>query len=226
MAKLKSKQPFITMLKINFLGDSITEGAMIDNPDKCFVTLVGNNLHCITRNYGVSGTRIGKALEPSDNPRFDLYFASRVQDMDDDADYIFIFGGTNDYGAKVKFGQIGDKTSETFCGGVYETIQELLKKYKKEQIVFIVQLYREDEQIPLNRSNDGKPGRVLQDYRDALIEVVKSFDIKLLDIKDIIGRGENNPLLVDGLHPNEEGHRVIAKLISDYVLELENENHQ
>ena len=143
--------------------------------------------------------------------------------MDRDADYVFIFGGTNDYGAKVRFGQIGDRTADTFCGGVCELITELLKYYKKEQIVFIVPLYREDEDIPLNRSEDGGPGRVLQEYRDALIEIVKSFDIKLFDIKDIIGKGENNPLLADGLHPNDEGHHLIAKLISDYVMELEHD---
>lgn len=210
------------MLKINFLGDSITEGALIDNQDDCFVHLVGEMLPCIARNYGVSGTRIGKAIVPSDEPSFDQYFASRIKDMDKDADYVFVFGGTNDYGAKVRFGEIGDKTADTFCGGVYEIIQELLKDFKKEQIIFIVQLYREDEQIPLNRSDDGKPGKVLQDYRDALIKIVTSFDIKLLDIKDIIGKGENNPLLVDGLHPNEKGHQVIAKLICDYLNKLEN----
>ena len=211
------------MLKINFLGDSITEGAIISSQDKCFVNVVGEMLHCVSRNYGISGTRIGKAVTPSENISFDQYFASRVKNMDRDADYVFVFGGTNDYGAQVKFGQIGDKTADTFCGGVYELITELLKYYKKEQIVFMVPLYREDEHIPLNRSGDGGPGRVLQEYRDALIEIVKSFDIKLFDIKDIIGKGENNPLLADGLHPNDEGHRVVAKLICDYVMELEHD---
>lgn len=208
------------MLKINFLGDSITEGAAASREGNEFVSLVAKMTNSITRNYGVGGTRLGIVVEPSPDPRYDLYFSSRVKDMNHDADYVFVFGGTNDYGAKVKFGQIGDTTPDTFCGGVYDLIIQLLKYYRKDQIIFIPPLYREDEHIPLNRSGDNMPPRTLQEYRDALETIVKSFDIQILDIKDIVGKAENNPLIADGLHPNDKGHYLIAQLISECIEKL------
>ena len=45
----------------------------------------------------------------------------------------------------------------------------------------------------------------------------EEFERNKLDIKDKFGKAENNPLLADGLHPNDEGHRLIATLLADYI---------
>lgn len=68
----------MNILKINFLGDSITEGVAASSPEKCYVELVADLLNCEVRNYGISGTRFAKQQKPSSNPLFDEYFASRV----------------------------------------------------------------------------------------------------------------------------------------------------
>ena len=46
------------MLKINFLGDSITEGCMASKPENGYVSLIGKMLNAEVRNYGIGGTRI------------------------------------------------------------------------------------------------------------------------------------------------------------------------
>ena len=50
-----------------------------------------------------------------------------------------------------------------------------------------------------------------------MVEELNKYQINILDIKDIIGKAENNPLLADGLHPNNAGHKLIAELICNYI---------
>ena len=209
------------MLKINFLGDSITEGCGSSSPSKCYVSLVEKMLPCEVRNYGISGTRIAKNISESLDPRTDLFFGDRVKDMNHDADYVFVFGGTNDYGhGDAPFGSFGDTNPETFFGGIDYLIRNLLKFYKQNQIIFILPLYRENENNPYGDGSKILPGKTLSEYREAMLKVLQKYDIKVLDIKDKVGKGENNPFLVDGLHPNDKGHQLIATLICEYIKKL------
>lgn len=206
------------MLKINFLGDSITEGALASDTSKTFVCLVGEFLKCEVRNYGISGTRIARQQKPSAVPQYDEYFASRVSNMKHDADFVFVFGGTNDFGhGDAPMGKKGDNTPDTFYGAMYDLISELLKFYKKEQIVFIPPLYRVDESNPYGDGEQTLIREPLPNYRKVMAEVLKERNITMFDIKDEIGKAENNPLIEDGLHPNDLGHNKIANLISNYI---------
>lgn len=206
------------MLKINFLGDSITEGALASQPDKCYVELVGKMLPAKVHNYGISATRIAKQIIPSIDPIWDKYFASRVKNMDQDADYVFVFGGTNDYGhGDAPLGKMGDKTPETFYGAMDDLINELLKYYQKDKITFIIPIYRLNEDNIYGDGSKKEPCHPLAIYRQAMVEELNKYQINILDIKDIIGKAENNPLLADGLHPNNAGHKLIAELICNYI---------
>ena len=84
-------------LKINFLGDSITQGTGSSSPENCYVSKVAEYTGALCRNYGIGGTRIARQQEPSEIAQFDLDFCQRVADMDPDADVVIVFGGTNDY---------------------------------------------------------------------------------------------------------------------------------
>lgn len=205
-------------MKINFLGDSITEGWCATSPDKCFVSLVGKALNCEVRNYGIGGTRFAIKTEPSLEPKFDLFYGDRVKEMDQDADIVFVFGGTNDYGhGDAPFGEFGDKDPHTFYGAIDYLINQLLLYYKKEQIVFILPLYRLNENNPYGDGSKLYPDKTLQEYREAIMKVLLEYNISILDIKDDIGKAEGNPLLEDGLHPNDDGYRKIATLVIQYI---------
>ena len=205
------------MLKINVLGDSITEGFSASDEKHSFVYLLSELTNSLVNNYGVCNSGIARRIIPNDDPRRMMFFASRVKDMDHSANYVFVFGGTNDYGrGAAKIGKESDHTPETFCGGLNCLIDELLKYYKREQIIFILPLYREEENLSIP-DEEGKPGHPLQYYRDLIEKIVSFNKIKVLDIKDKFGKAENNPLLADGLHPNDEGHRLIATLLADYI---------
>jgi len=53
-------------LKINFLGDSITQGAGVaDKENDCFVSIIRNKYGAVCRNYGIGATRIARKTIPS-----------------------------------------------------------------------------------------------------------------------------------------------------------------
>lgn len=208
-------------LKINFLGDSITAGCYSSSYDLCYVALVGKMLKAEVRNYGISGTRIAKQRVPSLNPDYDLYFASRVKDMNHDADFLFVFGGTNDFGhGDAPIGEIDDDTPDTFIGGMNVLIKEILKYYKKEQVVFILPLHRMGEKNPFGNGEKEEKSLPLDGYVSLMKEILNKNDIHILDIREEMGPGICNPLLYDGLHPNDKGHLKIAQLICEYIKTL------
>ena len=72
-------------IKINFLGDSITEGAGVSAPEHRYPDLIAAETGAICRNYGISGSRIARQYRPSADGRMDRDFCSRVAEMEPDA---------------------------------------------------------------------------------------------------------------------------------------------
>ena len=202
------------MLTINFLGDSITEGALASCEENTYVRQVGKMLDAKVRNYGISATRFAKQIVPSSDPRADLYFASRVDDMENDADYMIVFGGTNDFGhGDAPIGEMEDNTPDTYLGSLNVLIDKLLKYYKKEQIKFILPFHRLDEDNPFGDGSKKKSSLVLDGYVFLLKALLKKRGVEYYDFREEMGPGKDNPLLGDGLHPNDDGHKKLAELI-------------
>ena len=203
---------------INFLGDSITEGCGASRYENGFVPLIEKLLNCQVNNYGIGGTRIAKQLTPSLDPKWDLDFGSRVKELDPNADLTFVFGGTNDFGhGDAPIGNISDTEPTTFCGAMNNLIKELLKKFKKEQIVFILPIYRFNDDDPLGDHYRYKPTMPLQGYRDLMTEIISRYNIEVLDIKDLVGKPKDTKYFDDGLHPNDAGHRKITEILANFI---------
>ena len=200
--------------KINFLGDSITEGV---GTDYRFDQMIADREGAICRNYGISGTRIARNKGQSENPRFDLYYDSRVDEMDPDADVIVVFGGTNDFGhGDAQPGTMSDRTVDTFYGALHCLITHLKTRYPKAEIVFLTPLHRLFEDNP---AGDGfKPIGTfapLRRYVQIIREVCDHYSIPVLDLWRNSGLQPSIPVvqemyIPDGLHPNRAGHEIIA----------------
>ena len=107
-------------LKVNFIGDSITEGVGASSYETCYVSRFAAMTGAICRNYGISGTRIARRKVPYEIPEFDRDFNSRYHLMEEDADVIVVFGGTNDYGhGDAPIGEMSDRTVWTFYGALH-----------------------------------------------------------------------------------------------------------
>ena len=208
-------------LKINFLGDSITEGYGVADPAKKFVALVETMTGATCRNYGIGGTRIAKQSTPSENPRHDMDFCSRVEAMDSDADILVVFGGTNDYGhGDAPLGTFEDRTPDTFYGGLHTLYTSLIEKYPASTIVVMTPLHRSGECIPT------APGKApLKTYVEAIREVAEYYSLPLLDFFKTSGLQPavevvKSTYMPDGLHPNDKGHEILARKIIAFLQAL------
>ncbi len=205
-------------MKINFLGDSITEGAGASEKKYCFVSRVGEKLPCEALNYGVGGTRIARQDEGECLEDFNL----RALSMDKDADLVFVFGGTNDFGhGTSEMGDMSSKSVYTFYGAVKTLTEYLVNTYGKDKVIFILPIPRFDQDFTngdgSGRRKEGSPK--LYAYLDAIKEVVSFYGVKYLDFSKYFPKAKQGPsdLFFDGLHPNDKGHELLATLISDYV---------
>ena len=92
------------------LGDSITEGVGVSSVEKRYTDVFARITNSTVYNYGISGTRVARQTTPDDNPRFDLDFIGRVDEMVPNADLVVVFGGTNDFGhGDARFGVFEDR---------------------------------------------------------------------------------------------------------------------
>ncbi|MBR6668768.1 MAG: SGNH/GDSL hydrolase family protein [Clostridia bacterium] len=207
-------------LKINFLGDSITEGHGCTCDEAKFTSLIATKYGAVTRCYGIGGTRLARQTAPSENPRHDLDFPSRVAEMDPDADLIVVFGGTNDFGhGDAPFGASEDRTADTFCGALHELYTSLLKKYPEAVIMVMTPLHRASECEP------NMHGKVLADYVSAIRAAAEYYSLPVLDLWAVSGIQPAVPVMKDkympdGLHPNDAGHVILTGKIVKFIENL------
>ena len=125
----------LTAKKINFLGDSITEGVGTSQKDNIYLNILKKECSLAeARNYGKSGTRIARQIMMTDDP-FDQDFLMRAEKMADDADIIVVFGGTNDFGhGDAPFGEFDSRASG--CIGYFfinlNGVFVILKRFENE----------------------------------------------------------------------------------------------
>ena len=133
-------------MKAIFLGDSITEGVGASSEANKYVNKVAEICGVEVKNFGVSGTRIARQSLPSEYILFDYDFQMRAEVMDKDADKVFVFGGTNDFGhGDAPMGTLTDRTEQSFCGAFRLLLEKLILRYPQAQIVVMTPLHRDSE---------------------------------------------------------------------------------
>ena len=215
--------------KVNFLGDSITEGTGVADQcnryDRRLIKLCGLSA---ANNYGIGGTRLAHQIHPSEKPRYDQCFCGRAYEMDKTADTVIVYGGVNDYiHGDAPFGQLGDATPATFCGGVCFLMDYLRQVYKEKPIIFLTParcfLRKEvDDRFVSCHAKKLPGGKPLIDYVDVILETAKKFDIAVLDLYRELGIDPHeeeayNTYTMDGLHFNDAGHEIIAQKLKAFI---------
>ena len=215
--------------KVNFLGDSITEGAGVIDKVNC---RYDNRLAKMcelsaVNNYGIGGTRLAHQTKASTKPRHDLCFCGRAYDMDKTADMVVVYGGVNDYiHGDAPFGEIGDTTPATFCGGVYYLMNYLRETYADKPVVFMTpwHCYYDgiDDLAPSTRHCKIADARPLLAYVEVIEETAKQFDIPVLNLYYKLGIDPHDPeqfekYTTDGLHFNDAGHAVLANKLKEFI---------
>lgn len=204
--------------RIVFLGDSITEGCGTSAKEHIYWNVIGRQTGAEVYADGIGGTRIARQQVPTvERPWEDKYFASRVDDLPDEADVVVVFGGTNDFGhGDAAFGKMEDRTPDTFYGACHELMLKLINKYPAAQIVAMTPLHRlSEDETAYNESGVRRMGS-LSRYVDAVAEVAAFYGIPVVDLYRTSGMQPRVEILrerymPDGLHPNDAGHLLIVR---------------
>lgn len=215
-------------VKIKLLGDSITHGACGTgyeqkgevvvpgwrrNPDGyCWANLFRDHMEksydCKVVNDGCSGIHIQFLLE-----HLDEY-------VETDDDLIICTIGTNN---RHRFFNDGDKPErEAFYNEFYEMLVTLKTRLdeKGKSVIYVAN-------IPASHANDHNDGenywRILRmkDIDTAHKRLEKEHGVTLISLYDLfLQRCERDgvfyeTLLADGLHPNDEGYRVMYEILKE-----------
>lgn len=208
--------------KINVLGDSISYGI---NTSKSYV----GDLETVTgaetvRNYGLASASIAQRTGKSwDWDTVDPLIV-HYQEMDKDADVIFLFGGVNDWVAGRPLGKFGDTDITTFYGALDTLLANLRSQYGGATILEATPLQTDWTTRPAaGGTSDGKnsQGLMLADYVDAIKQVAAKYSVPVLDLYHGMFYPFNSDFkskyMTDSLHPTRAGHLLLADKIGNFI---------
>lgn len=199
-----------------FFGDSITEGVNTSE-GKVYWNYLSEILELsIAEPYGLAGSCISSK---SDTGTSIAPFTARYKEIRKDADFIVVFGGTNDYGFNTPLGNEEDISDISFYGALYEMLTGLKKEYPEAAIVFMTPLHRTGFGKLNYDSYRNDAGFTLDDYIEAIKIQCAKLEIPVIDTNTVYGLNPSDNyvkenFLTDGLHPNEKGHKILAERIA------------
>lgn len=193
-SKVESGNSVLQGKKIGYLGDSITNGYLATKP---FRTIITEKTGSTQYNYGINSSTLSD-YNGGSNPVVDRY-----QDMDASLDYVCVLIGTNDTAP------MGDETSTdttTFYGALNTLIVGLITRYTDKKIMFMTLL-------PRRNSN-------LTARNEAIRKRCAYYSIPCFDLFINSNMNPNIDIVnttlfanSDGLHPNNDGHEMLANKI-------------
>ena len=214
--------------RLNFLGDSITEGSGVEDiASNRYDNRLKAKYNLTTNNYGIGGTRLAHQSKPSEKPRYDLCMCGRAFNIDPEADITVVYGGVNDYlHGDAPFGEWGDQTPATFCGAVYFIMNLLKTEFPSQQIVFMTparcHFYDVDCIVPSPHSYKRPDARPLYEYVKLILKTGEYFGIPVLNLYDDLGidpmrEDDRVRYTKEGLHFNDEGHACLAECLGAFL---------
>ena len=209
---------------VNILGDSITEGVGASCEENRYTDVFAREFGVKVNNYGVSGSRIARQ-RMSTGERRDRDFCMRMEEMDESADAVVVFGGTNDFGhGDAPLGEFTDRTPDTFYGACHYLMSGLMDRYCGKPVVIMTPLHRVEEDSPDGDGGGMRMGNtaLLCEYRRILMEAAAYYGFPVLDLYAVSGMQPRHPvcrerLMPDGLHPSDEGHAIIAHRLGKFL---------
>ncbi len=225
---------YFTGKKIVCIGDSITAGSGATVGINDYVTVLGQLL-------GADMTRLGLAGSVMCTGGHKPCNYEKLGKIPAYADIVTVYMGVNDWdharsgeNGYYGLGEPGTDDTTTFYGALKmwcDKVAELKALPEYENTVFIfctptitswnVQVTSEKDWDPLKQN---QCGYTLRDYCVAIMQVCASYGIPVLDLNVYSGlyynsSDDNNAvsLYTDGIHPNPQGHAMIAAAISEFL---------
>jgi len=118
-------------------------------------------------------------------------------------------------------GTVQSRDSYTFCGAVHNLAEYLIGRYGKGNLCFILPLWRYDEDNPYGEDGTQAKARPsLKEYVRAEAAVLDALGVRYLNLRDVFPVPPTkapSEYYVDGLHPTDKGHELLAKCIVRYL---------
>lgn len=197
--------------KIAAIGDSITYPVS-------YASVIGSNPLFTVENYGIPGSQVAQGVNNS--------FVDRTRFLKTNADLITIMGGTNDYCAPGimarSLGTIDSTDETTFCGAYNAMIRNLKINNSNAKIVLITPIKGKGGATELINIY----GLKLEDYANAVRQIAAYNNVPCIDLfhnqECCFTENDKHTLLGDAIHPNLDGHTLIAgeilKALSQFSL--------
>jgi len=196
------------------IGDSLTEFNL--RSTKNYHQYVSEELGLTVHNMGASGS--GYKRSEGDGKAF----YQRIASVPTNTDLVTIFGSGNDMTLIENLGTVTDSTTDTICGCINATINALYAVLPTVRLGIIAP-------TPWGDVPPTTPGNSMELICDKLQAICKLRGIPYLDLYHCSGlrpwESAYLPLMYsrDGgnsVHPDENGHRLIAGLIREFVRSL------
>lgn len=207
--KIKEKEE----KNVLFIGDSITwlDGHEANEDSEDHSNIVGfqedfrKNNYSVT-SYGVSGSTYRIQTDQSKRSHRSLY-TDIVEDKKVDLSnkqVIVLFAGTNDIEVGPNYGDVNSTSTDTTLGAL-NLMLDYIHNENKEAKIYVVS--------PIYSSLENRPIEQLQELTNKMRDVSKKNDVTYIDLYDNgkINKETSGKYLYDGLHPNNEGMKVIGE---------------
>ena len=188
------------------IGDSLTDETNDTATKRYFEWL--KEPSCTTTNIAVSGSGYLRNNGGTTNN-----FVSKVDGLtgNEGYDIISVFGGINDSGNfdEYPLGNFGDTTPTTYYGAIYYVFNALITKFPTA-FIFAITPTVPDYRHGANNGCD--------QLADAIKEVCRWLKVPVADVNATCGLrpwivGNQSKYYYDGVHPNAEGHKLIANCV-------------
>lgn len=219
---LKTPVSAADKIRITCVGDSITDGIGASKGSKNYPgqlqTLLGDD-YTVTK-CGFSGAF---ACESTDICWRPYISGTQYQDsLKSEPDIVIIMIGTNDASENMCWGKI--KNGVDVPGAFREGYENLIKTYQalptNPRIILATPLSVSNDKNGNNNENrqyNNENGTI-----PIIKELAEKYELPLIDMFHITEGWSMDNYLTDGLHPNDDGYSLLARIFAKYVKEEEN----
>ncbi|WAC12817.1 arylesterase [Dyadobacter pollutisoli] len=186
-----AKKPAAKKKTIVFFGNSLTAGYGLDDPSKAFAGLIQKRIDSLGLNYKVINAGVSGETTSGGNSRID-WLLKQPLDV-----FILELGGND--------GLRGIPVSET-KKNLQAILDKVHAKYPDAKLVLA------GMQIPPNMGQ-----QYASEFRAVYADIAAKNDLTLIPfLLEGVG-GEAKLNLPDGIHPTEEGHKIVAENVWEKI---------